>query len=258
MDKAGRVFAKMKEGHLAAKGGHVFLSDMAISNAMASYGYDFLWIDGEHGPFDKHNLMEHVIAANEGGAAAFVRVTSFDGATIKPVLEMGIDGIIIPQVRNAEEARAAIAACLYPPEGVRGYGPRRANRYGMIGDAEYLPSAPGSFLRILQIEHIDAVRNIESILAVEGVDVLIIGPCDLSASMGLIGKSGDARVLAEGKRVIDASHKAGVPIGVSIGPDKERMKLWADAGVDFISAGDDISFLRMGALSLLDEMSKLQ
>ncbi|MGX8679390.1 MAG: HpcH/HpaI aldolase family protein [Sphaerochaetaceae bacterium] len=248
----------MKEGHLSCIGGHVFLSDPVISNAMAMYGYDFLWIDAEHGPFDKHNLMQHIIAANEGGAAALVRVASSDPAVIKPVLEMGIDGIIIPQILSAEEARCAIQACLYPPEGIRGYGPRRANRYGIIPDSEYLSSSRRSFLRILQIEHINAVEHIDEIAEVDGVDVLIIGPNDLSSSAGLLGHSTDEKILGLARRVIASGSKHSIPVGVSIGPDPSVMKIWAELGVDFISTGDDISFLRNGALSTISAIGKLK
>nr|WP_320129428.1 aldolase/citrate lyase family protein [uncultured Sphaerochaeta sp.] len=117
-------------GSCEVVGGHVFFTDPSITEAMATFGYDFLWIDGEHGPFDKQNLLMHVMAANEGGSAAFVRVAANDPVIIKPILEMGIDGIIIPMVLTEQETKDAMAACLYPPEGIRGFGPRRAIGYG--------------------------------------------------------------------------------------------------------------------------------
>lgn len=257
MRKAKELKERMQEGHLSVIGGHVFFNDPAISNAMASFGYDFLWIDAEHGPFDKETLMQHVIAANEGGAGAFVRVSSSDPAVIKPVLEMGVDGIIIPMVMDGKEARAAIGACLYPPEGIRGYGPRRANRYGMLPDAEYLPQSRDSFLRILQIEHISAVQHIDEILSVDGLDAIIIGPNDLSASISLLGHPTDERVLQLAGIVIKAAKDAGVPVGVSIGPDPSVMEKWGKLGVDFLSVGDDISFLKNGALDCIAHVRKL-
>ncbi|MDT4761078.1 HpcH/HpaI aldolase family protein [Sphaerochaeta sp. PS] len=247
MNKAKALLKAMHEGGCKVIGGHVFFTDPSITEAMAVYGYDFIWIDAEHGPFDKHNLQMHVMAANAGGSAAFVRVTENNPAVIKPVLEMGIDGIIIPMVLTAEEASDAIKACLYPPSGIRGFGPRRAIGYNQIPIGTYLQEAESSFLRIVQIEHSKAVENIEAILAVPGLDAIIIGPNDLSASIGLLGNSMQPQVLALGKRIILSAKKAGIPVGVSIGPDERAIRTWIDMGLDFISVGDDISFLQQGA-----------
>lgn len=252
MDKAQGLLAKFQSRELAI-GGHVFLTDPSISEAMASFGYDFIWIDAEHGPFDKERILAHIVFANAGGSAAIVRVVSNDRAVIKPVLEMGPDGIIIPMICNKEEAEQAVAACRYPPRGVRGFGPRRANRYGMISSGEYLAKADSSFLRMVQIEHVDAVRNIDGILSVAGVDAVIIGPNDLSASIGLLGAPSHPDVLALCDTVVAHSKAVGKPCGVSIGPaDKDTIKLWVERGIDFVSCGDDISYLAMGAESTID------
>ena len=251
MNKAQQLLCAMKQGSCSVIGGHVFLTDPSISAAMATFGYDFIWIDGEHGPFDKQNLLLHVMAVNESGSAAFIRVPENNPNVIKPILEMGIDGIIIPMILTEEEARKAIQACLYPPEGNRGFGPRRANHYGEIPLQTYLDGAKDSFLRILQIEHQKAVENIDAILSVEGLDAIIIGPNDLSASIGLLGQSTHPKVLALGKKIIERAKKAGKPVGVSIGPVETTIKIWMDMGVDFISVGDDLSFLQMGAKSTL-------
>ena len=246
MNKAKALLRIMQDGGCKAIGGHVFLTDPSITEAMAMYGYDFIWIDAEHGPFDKHNLQMHVMAANSGGAAAFVRVAENNPAVIKPVLEMGIDGIIIPMIHTEKDARNAIKACLYPPEGIRGFGPRRSNRYGQIPIETYLDDAPDSFLKILQIEHIQAVEDIEAILAVQGVDAIIIGPNDLSASIGLLGDIMHPEVLSLGRKIISSAKKAQVPVGVSIGPDEKTIHTWMDLNPDFISVGDDIYFLQQG------------
>lgn len=256
MDRAQELLSRMKQGSCKVVGGHVFFTDPSISGAMATFGYDFIWIDGEHGPFDKQNLLMHVIAVNEGGSAAFVRVPANDPALIKPVLEMGIDGIIIPMVLTEEEAKKAVAACLYPPKGIRGFGPRRAIQYGATNLQTYLEGAEDSFLRIIQIEHEIAVSNIEPILAVEGLDAIIIGPNDLSASLGLLGKSMHPKVLQLGSKVIKAAKAAGKPVGVSIGPDESVIGTWMGMGVDFISVGDDISFLQQGTARTLGFISR--
>ncbi|MDR0585049.1 MAG: 4-hydroxy-3-methylbut-2-en-1-yl diphosphate synthase [Treponema sp.] len=231
-------------------GGHIFLPNFAMAEAMVCFGYEYLWIDGEHGSFDKEQILAHIIAVNGAGAGAFVRVTSGDPAVIKPVLEMGPDGIIIPMVCTAAEAAGVIAACTYPPKGRRGFGPRRASRYGAVSDQEYLEdiSKDDNLVKIVQIEHIDGVHNIDAILEVEGIDGVVIGPCDLSGSIGLLAQIKEPAVLSQCEKVIQSCKARNIPCGVSIGPcDKGFIKYWIDKNVDFIFCGDDISFVKMGA-----------
>lgn len=252
MDKARAILDALKQ-HRLVIGGHVFLTDPSISEAMANFGYDFIWIDAEHGPFDKERLLAHVVAANGGGAAAIVRVASNDPAIIKPVLEMGVDGIIVPMVCTKAEAEKAVAACRYPPAGLRGFGPRRANRYGRIPMDEYLRGADASILKIVQIEHVDAVRNLVDILSVEGLSAVIIGPNDLSASAGRLGQLRHPEMPPLYESIVKTCKLRGMPCGVSIGPgDRDWISYWLGLGVDFISCGDDISFLSDGATRTID------
>lgn len=233
-------------------GGHVFLTDPSLSEAMACFGYQFIWIDGEHGAFDRERLLSHIVAANAGGAAAIVRVTTNDPALIKPVLEMGPDGIIVPMVCTVAEAERAVAACRYPPTGVRGFGPRRAIRYGAMSGGEYLAGADESILKIVQIEHAEGVRNLPEILRVDGIDAVIIGPNDLSASVGKLGKLKDPEVTALYDRIIAACKEAGMPCGTSIGPnDRDYVADWIGRGIDYISCGDELAFMAAGSASII-------
>ena len=260
MDKAAglrKALKKARRGGPAVVGGHVFLTDPSLSEAMAFFGYDFIWIDGEHGAFDKQSLLAHIVAANSGGVAAIVRVTANDPALIKPVLEMGPDGIIVPMVCTAAEAQRAVAACRYPPAGIRGFGPRRANKYGAMNTEDYLVDADASILKIIQIEHIDAVRNLPEILKVEGLDAIIIGPNDLSGSIGKLARLEDPEVSSLYDRIIEEARKAGVPCGASIGPnDKKFIQSWIDRGVDFLSCGDELSFMAAGATDTISFVRK--
>jgi 2-dehydro-3-deoxyglucarate aldolase/4-hydroxy-2-oxoheptanedioate aldolase len=234
-------------------GGHTFFLDPAITEALALYGYDYIWIDGEHSPFSGEAVLSHIHAAAAGGAAAFVRVPWNDPVLLKPILEMNPDGIIIPLVSTAEEAAKAAAACRYPPNGIRGIGPRRANNYGNMDFNTYLGAVEKSFLTIIQIEQEKAVNNIDSIITVEGIDAVILGPMDLSASMGLIGNIKHEKVVAACDRVINACKTKAMPCGISIGPgDLDYFKSWIAKGINFISCGDDISFLQMGARRVLE------
>ena len=234
-------------------GAHTFLLDPAITEALALTGYDYVWIDGEHSPFSTENILAHIFAAASGGAASFVRVPWNDPVLLKPILEMNPDAIIIPLVNTVEEAVKAAAACRYPPKGIRGFGPRRAINYGNMELSEYLEEIEKRFLTIIQIENIKAVESIEAIVDVEGIDALILGPFDLSASMGIIGQVKDEKFFAACDKVIKACKARGKPCGVSIGcGDLDYFKTWISMGIDFISCGDDIGFIQMGAKQVLD------
>jgi len=233
-------------------GGHVFFTDPAITEQLSYIGYDFIWIDGEHGAMDRQTILSHIVAANAGGAAAFVRVVDNDPAVIKPVLEMGPDAIIIPMVSSAEEAARAIAATRYPPKGIRGFGPRRANRYGTLDDEHYLGAVDASLLKIVQIETAAGVAKIDEIARVDGLDAVILGPYDLSGSVGKLGKLWDPELLDACDTVIAACKKAGMACGISIGPaDQSYVDRWIEQGVDFMSCGDDIGFIARGAKTTL-------
>jgi len=243
MSRAQDLLAKMKS-EPPVIGTHVNSSDFSISEQMGVLGFEFVWIEGEHSPLDKQNILGHIIACKAGNTASFVRIPWNDPVLAKPVLEMGPDGIVFPFICSAKEARAAVAACQYPPKGIRGYGPKRANRYGAMPSSEYLESVDASFLKIMQIEHIDAVDNLEEILAVEGIDTIVAGPNDLSGSLGFLGQTRHPEVLKQLDRIAEKCNKAGIPFGVSAGAmDKITISEWLDRGVSWISAGNEACFI---------------
>ena len=252
MSTLQKIRRKVAAGELVV-GSHVSLLDPGISELLADVGYDFLWIDTEHSAIDRGSLQAHLIAARAGGAAAFVRIPWNDPVLLKPVLEMGPDGVVIPMVRTAEEARAAVAACLYPPAGIRGFGPRRAVRWGMVPAEQYIRDAASSFWRIMQIEHVDAVNNLEAIVAVEGVDAIVVGPNDLSGSVGLLGQTGHPDVLKLCDRIVEVAKRRGMPLGVSIGDDPAVVRSWIERGVDWIATGGDTGHLLAGARRALEQ-----
>lgn len=239
-------------------GSHVSLLDSSVSELLACVGFDFLWIDTEHSAIDRGALQHHLVAAQAGGAAAFVRIPWNDPVLAKPVLEMGPAGVIFPWVCTAEQAKAAVAACLYPPAGVRGFGPRRAVRYGAIPSDQYIREAAGSFWRIMQIEHVEAVRNLEAIVVVEGVDAIVVGPNDLSGSLGLLGQTEHPEVQKLCDRIAGVARKAGVPFGTSIGDDPAVVRRWIERGVDWIATGGDIGSLLAGGRRALAQAKAIR
>lgn len=160
-----------------------------VAELMAASGFDFLCVDVEHSAVDLPQVQPLFQAIESGrpGCAALVRLHGVDYSFVKRYLDAGADGVIAPLVRTKAEAELLVRACKYPPEGLRGLGFCRANDYGMRIDDEYA-RANENILVAVQIEHIEAVKNIDEILEVAGIDGVFIGPYDLSASMGIAGQ----------------------------------------------------------------------
>ena len=246
MKKAELFREKFKRGELVA-GGHAFMTDSCITELLGYFGCEFVWIDGEHGAFTIEDIKHHIQAAASADTASLVRIRWNDFVRAKPVLEMGPDGIIFPCVCTADEARMAMAACMYPPKGIRGFGPRRANQYGAIGTETYVRNVDNEMLRIIQIEHKTAVENLDAILSVEGIDLVVVGPCDLSSSYGLLGQTHCAKMESVQDEIAEKCLKAGVPFGVSIGPDDPAaIENWIRRGIVFLGCGDDMTYIGMG------------
>jgi len=181
-----------------------------------------------------------------------VRVPAADEVAIKKVLDLGAHGIIVPQVNTAEQAARVVRAARYPPEGARGVGLARAHGYGQRFK-EYLESANREVAVIVQAEHADAVENIQSIVQVPGVDAVLLGPYDLSASLGKMGKIDDALVVAAIRRVTDTCRAAGMPLGY-FGVTAAAVRPYAAQGYTLIVAGVDTTLLGGAARALLAEL----
>lgn len=247
---------KLQAGEMLC-GSHIFCGTPMLTEAMAQCGFDLLWIDMEHTAIGKEALLGNLIAARAGGTTAWVRIPWNDPVLAKPVLDMGADGIIFPYVRTAEEARLAVAACHYPPKGVRGYGPLRALDYGAITQMEYVTKTYRDCARIIQIEHIDAVHNLEEIVAVEGIDGYIVGPGDLSASVGLIGQTSHPTLLALYEQIAAVMQKHKKPFGVSVGYDPAVLRYWKGLGATILFAGNDVGYVQAGAMAAKSGMQAI-
>ncbi len=223
------------------------LSSPIATEIIALAGYDALVIDHEHGPGDFLNAISLMQAASRSGASIILRVPWNDMVYVKRALDSGADGIMFPSIQNADEARAAVAACRYPPEGVRGFANQiaRCADYGVRAE-EYLASGPERLFVMCQIESRVAVENIPEIAAVEGVDMLFIGPSDLAASIGRAGQVDDPQVadlIAEAESRIKRSGKwlGAIPL-----PGRDANALFAD-GYDLVIASSDVTLLGKAA-----------
>ena len=251
-----KIKEKIKEKELVI--GTVLVSDNnCVAELMGKVGFDFVWIDGEHGPLDKKEILYHIMAAQGAGSAAFVRVAWNDPVLVKPILDMGADGIIFPFIRNVEDAEKAISSCLYPPRGIRGYCPIRAIAYGVDDESEYIKKSSSLIWKILQIEHIDAVNNLDEILKVEGVDAIMVGPMDLSGSIGLLGQIDHPEVKKLCDRTAEKAKEYNIPFGAAVGFNLKAIKEWVTRGINWINVGDDYSLLVKSAKDTLKDIGEI-
>lgn len=236
-----------------ALGALVSFTDPAVTELAADAGFDFVFIDGEHGVMDRNTAMLHLMAVRGTGCASFYRVPSCDHTEIKRIIDFGPAGIIVPMIMTADDARRAVEAMRYPPEGTRGCGFRRCVGYGAGEIDEYWEIAKREPLVILQIEHIEAVRNIDSILDVKGIDAVLVGPYDLSTSMGKSRQWYDPEVAATYDLVANKVKERGILLGASL--DSEYAA-WKQRGVDFIAIRGDYSAMLEGFSNAISNFKK--
>lgn len=246
----GRIEEKLKKGE-TVYGSHIFCGEPSLTEAMSEIGFDVLWIDMEHTAIGIESLQNNLIAARAGGTPAFVRIPWNDKVLAKPVIDMGPEGIIFPYIRTAEDARNAVAACEYPPKGERGYGPLRALDYGGITQVDFVDRIYRKMWRIVQIEHIDAVNNLEEIVNVDGIDAFVVGPNDLSGSVGHIGRVTHPDMMPIYDRIGEVMRKYNKVFGVSMGFVPEVIEQWKRRGAQIIFAGNDVGYVYEGATAVL-------
>ncbi len=238
--------ARLEDGE-AVVGSWLSLASCGAAEVLARAGFDFLVVDLEHSTTSLEST-EALLRTIEGcGSTPLVRLSSLDAVQIKRVLDAGAQGIVIPQVRSCADLDAAAAAMHYPPRGVRGVGLSRAQGYGASFDAYRLAFAQSAML-VAQIENTEAVAHIDALVEHPDLSACLIGPYDLSASLGLIGQLEHPRVLEAVERVVSACRIAGIPAGFhQVAPDPAALRRLLDAGHRFIAYGVDFTFLDAGA-----------
>jgi 2-dehydro-3-deoxyglucarate aldolase/4-hydroxy-2-oxoheptanedioate aldolase len=254
MENALKFREKLARGQVCL-GTNITFRDPTVTEALSGL-LDFVWIDMEHNPLSLADVQGHIMATKGSDCAPLVRVRWNDPVLIKPVLDIGAAGIITPLVQTAEDVRRAVAACRYPPDGIRGFGPRRPSNYGQLGGPEFCKAMNDTIITVAQIEHIRAVECIDDILAVPGLTSLVIGPNDLSGSMGLMGKPRHPDVLRAIETVIAKARKKTVPVGIGIGDDPDTIREWIDKGVNWVSMGGDFTLLLRAAKQVSDQVRK--
>lgn len=213
-----------------------------IAEIGASAGYDWCLIDGEHGPNDVPLIMAQLQAMNGGTASAVVRVPVGQTWVLKQMLDIGVQTLMVPMVETAEDAAEMARAVRYPPEGVRGLaaGMIRASGYNAIPD--YATTANDEICLIVQVESAVAIENIDAIANTDGVDVVFVGPADLSADMGYTGNQEAPEVVAAIKHAVTRITAAGKAAGI-ITYDGGQYPYFRDIGVTFLGLGADVSVI---------------
>lgn len=216
-----------------------------VAGQLAHSGYDWLLVDTQHGPMNGETLTGMLCAISEGGAKSMVRVGGYaDRAGIQQALDLGADGVLVPYINNAQEAREAVSCCRYPTQGTRSvYFPQRStNKAGLLG---YVPNANRNIVVALQVETADCIKNMAEIAAVPGVDILFLGQNDLCMSMGLFEKYEFPHMYtspelgAATDTLIAEAKKNGVTLGLFLfGTD--RVGEFLGKGFRFISIGNDL------------------
>jgi 2-keto-3-deoxy-L-rhamnonate aldolase RhmA len=220
------------------------------SEMMSSMGFDYFVIDTEHAPLDMQMAQTLMQAMRPGTKTTpIVRVWWNDLVQIKRALDIGAHGILVPWVNNKEDARMAVKATRYAPGGLRGCGPRRASMF----DPDYLKTADKEVLVVVQIETKEAVKNIEDICSVEGVDVTYIGPADLSASYGHLGDQSHPDVQKAIDKVYDATKAAGLATGVHEASGS-TIKARMDKGYNMVTLGNDLIYMKKGVEAQFKEL----
>lgn len=224
-------------------GSWITLAHPAIAEIMARAGFDWLTVDMEHSVITIREAEELIRVIELCGTAALVRLSANDPVHIKRVMDAGAHGIIVPMVNSEEEAMRAVAAVRYPPRGFRGVGLARAQGYG-TRFARYMEWVAKGPLVIAQIEHIEAVNNMKAILAVDGVDGFIVGPYDLSGSLGVPGEFEHPLMCSAMRRIEAVGAASGKVAGIHvIEPKPEELSRRLAEGYRFVAYSMDIRML---------------
>lgn len=221
--------------------GAMFGSPMIVE-LIGKTGFDWVWIDHEHGVSGAHDLLAQIQAAAIHDLPAVVRLPANELAHFKQALDFGAAGVMVPYVNTAEEAAHAAQCCRFSPNGLRGVAQStRAAQFGLEFD-NYLAEADDNVLTIVQIETPEAVENVEAIAAVEGVDMLFVGPLDLSTSMGRPREFEHPDFIAALDRVVVACRDNGKAAGI-LTPTPELAEKWIAKGYTFLVVGADGSLM---------------
>lgn len=220
-----------------------------VAEIVAGSGIDWTLIDMEHSPNGLESVLSQLQAVAAYPVTPVVRVPIGDVVTLKQVLDLGAQNILVPMVSSADQARELVRAVRYPPRGVRGVGSAlaRSARWNRVDD--YLATADDHVALFVQVETVEGVEAAGEIADVDGIDGVFVGPSDLAASMGLLGQQTHPDVVAAVTRAFEAVRAVGIPVGVNAF-DPEAARRYLEAGASFVLVGADVALLARGSEAL--------
>ena len=248
--KSNRIKTMLAEGKVVV-GGWVTIGSPVVAEIMSLSGFDWLLVDCEHGPLDFEKAQTLLQAMQASEVVPFVRVADSNAALIKRALDIGSMGVVVPLVNDRAAAECAVRSAKYPPQGIRGIGFARAHLYG-LDFMGYVSQANQEIMVVAQIEHAEAIANLEEIVTVPGIDVLFVGPVDLAGSYGHLGVTGELppEVNQAVEKVIKTARKTGIALGCWA-PNAEIANQRIAQGFRFIGLGTDGLQLIAGCQSAL-------
>jgi 4-hydroxy-2-oxoheptanedioate aldolase len=254
MFRPNRLKARILAGEKSL-GTWVQSANPTLAEMAAVSGFDFIIIDQEHGLGDLQMAVDMMRAASGAPATAVIRIPPGDPTYAKRLVDAGAEAILVPMVETAEQARQVVEACRFPPQGNRGnaWDVTRSSSYGFVPD--YYERAAANLLIIVQIETATAVANAKEIAEVDGVDLLFIGPSDLSSSIGLPGQTGAPEVERLIQQTVDAVVRVGKPLATVPRHGRTWQQLFDD-GFVAVPTGSDIAFYRQSLTPVIEEYRK--
>jgi 4-hydroxy-2-oxoheptanedioate aldolase len=233
----------------------VNLGSLVSAEIMGCAGFDWLLIDLEHGAVDFAIMYQQLQILENSDATVFVRTDDPSKGKIQKILDAGAGGIMFPQFRNAQEAEQAVHSMYYPPRGGRGMAKMvRAMQFGLRAD-DYIGNLDENLVSIIQIETLEAMKNIDAIASTPGVDVLFVGPNDLSLALGIFGQL-QHKLYQDAIRVVaDAARKHGKVAGVLL-QDVHEYDMYAQLGYRFLACGADATFVNKGAKEMVSQLNQ--
>lgn len=226
----------------------------SIVETMGWTGFDFLTIDGEHGPYSPADILDSLRAIAGTPSLPVVRIPGHDTTFVKKLLDVGAQTLLVPMIETAKQAEAIVAATRYPPAGTRGFAlMHRASRYLLVED--YAHAADDQICIVAQLESPGAISRLEEIAAVPGIDALFIGPGDLSAAMGLLGQPTHENVLSIMKDAASRCARIGIPCGTLFNR-ADIARQCEEYGYTMVAVGSDLAFLTNAARTIAKSMKQ--
>jgi 4-hydroxy-2-oxoheptanedioate aldolase len=252
----GNLKQRIKNGE-AVHGCWLNMGSSVSAEIIGKSGFDWVLIDLEHGVGDEKDAFYQLQALSSTSTVPIVRIQSVARQKVQRMLDLGAEGIMFPQVKSVDEARFAVTTMHYAPHGIRGVATMiRATNFGASLD-EYLKNARETLIGIIQIEALECLECLDSIAAIEGVDVLFIGPADLTMALGIFRQFEHEKYQDALKATVKAAHEHGKTAGVLM-LDPSQYNMYYDLGFRFLACGADGFFVKNSALKLVNELNSLR